>query len=79
MSETEAHLTTDAQTLIVGFLRLADVVVGVIAALLAYWLQFGWQVREGLFYALVLAAPLVPVIDCLRPGETFRWPGRVEV
>ena len=28
-------------------------------------LQFVWQVREGFFYALALAAPLVPLLDRL--------------
>ena len=30
---------------------------------LAYALQYGWQVREGLFYALALLAPAVPLLD----------------
>lgn len=32
-------------------------------AVLAYALQYGWQVREGLFYALALLAPAVPLLD----------------
>ena len=43
-------------------------------ASIAYWLQFGWQIREGLFYALILAAPLVPLLDKLRPSARFLWP-----
>ena len=34
-------------------------------AALAFHLQFVWQVREGFFYALALAAPLVPLLDRL--------------
>ncbi len=47
-------------------------------AALAYALQFGWQVREGLFYALALAAPLVPLLDRLarplHPGDRIMRP-----
>ena len=35
-------------------------------AALAYALQYGWQVREGLFYALALLAPAVPLLDRIR-------------
>lgn len=42
-------------------------------AVLSYELQFGLQIREGLFYALILAAPLTPLIDRWRPARRFYW------
>ena len=54
--------------------RLCRIVFAVSVASIAYWLQFGWQIREGLFYALILAAPLVPLLDKLRPSDRFLWP-----
>ncbi len=47
-------------------------------AVIAYWLQFHWQVREGLFYALALAAPLTVLLDRWRPAPRFRWTGLKE-
>ncbi len=46
-----------------GRLAFATCVAG-----LAYGLQFHWQMREGLFYALALLAPAVPLIDRLAPA-----------
>ena len=45
--------------------RLARIAFAAAVATLAFNLQFVWQVREGLFYALALAAPLVPLLDRL--------------
>ncbi len=43
--------------------RAGRIGFAVVVAGLAYGLQFHWQMREGFFYALALAAPLVPLID----------------
>jgi enediyne biosynthesis protein E5 len=53
--------------------RLGRLLFVAIVAAVAYELQFGWQIREGLFYALILAAPLVLLIDLWRPAMRFRW------
>ena len=45
--------------------RAGRILFAVVVAGGAYALQFGWQTREGLFYALALAAPLVPLLDRL--------------
>ncbi len=50
--------------------RAGRVLFAVTVAALAYELQFGWQLREGLFLALAAAAPLVPLIDHLLSQET---------
>jgi hypothetical protein len=43
-------------------------------ALLAYHLQFGWQVREGLYWALATVSLLTPLIDRALPGAArFEW------
>lgn len=54
---TDPRTTPDRRSGRIGF----AVVVGI----LAYALQFHSQMREGLFFALALAAPLVPLIDRL--------------
>lgn len=53
--------------------RLGRVLFATFVAVVAYELQFGWQIREGLFYALALTSPLTPLIDLWRPGTRFRW------
>lgn len=42
-------------------------------AALAYHLQFDWQMRPGLFYALTAVSLTTPVIDLLLPAQRFRW------
>jgi Na+-transporting NADH:ubiquinone oxidoreductase subunit NqrB len=53
--------------------RIGRLAFAAIVAAIAYELQFGWQIREALFYALILAAPLTPLIDLWRPSRRFRW------
>lgn len=56
--------------------RLERIVFAVATAALAAWLQFGWYRPDGLMIALFLLAPLVPVLDRLRPvtaGARFQW------
>lgn len=40
---------------------------------LAYHLLFAWQLRPGLYYALVSVSCLTPLIDLLLPARRFRW------
>lgn len=42
-------------------------------AALAYHLQFGLQLRTGLYWALAAVSLATPVIDVLLPAERFRW------
>jgi len=58
--------------------RAGRVAFAAIVALAAFGLKFGAQVHAGLVYALVLCAPLVPVLDRWLPGRRYAWPGRAE-
>jgi Na+-transporting NADH:ubiquinone oxidoreductase subunit NqrB len=53
--------------------RLGRILFAASVALLAYWLQFRWQLRPALFYALAALSPLTPVIDWLLPAARFAW------
>lgn len=44
-------------------------------AVLAHAFLFRWQVREGVFYALLLVSCCTPIIDRVWPGPRFAWPG----
>jgi Na+-transporting NADH:ubiquinone oxidoreductase subunit NqrB len=52
------------------------VIFAVMVALLAYELQFGWQVRTGLFYALFIISPVTPLLDRVLPSARFNWAGQ---
>jgi Na+-transporting NADH:ubiquinone oxidoreductase subunit NqrB len=54
--------------------RLARLAFAVAVAGLAYWLQFRWQLRPALFFALVAMSPLTPLLDRLAPAARFCWP-----
>jgi Na+-transporting NADH:ubiquinone oxidoreductase subunit NqrB len=49
------------------------VIFAMAVALLAYELQFRWQVRTGLFYALFIISPMTPLLDRLLPSARFTW------
>jgi enediyne biosynthesis protein E5 len=53
--------------------RAGRVLFAVSVALFAYWLQFRWQLRPALFYALATMSPLTPVIDRVLPAARFAW------
>jgi Na+-transporting NADH:ubiquinone oxidoreductase subunit NqrB len=53
--------------------RLGRLLFAAAVAAIAYELQFRFQIREGLFYALIIVAPLTPVLDTWRPAARFRW------
>ncbi len=42
-------------------------------AVLGWWLQWRWQMRPGLLYALVLCCPLTPLLDYLFKAKRFIW------
>ena len=54
--------------------RGGRILFAVAVAGLAYALQFRWQLRPGLFYALAAMSPLTPLIDRLLPAPRFAWP-----
>jgi Na+-transporting NADH:ubiquinone oxidoreductase subunit NqrB len=54
--------------------RAGRILFAVLVALGAGWAQFALYRPTGLLLALACLAPLVPVIDRLLPGETYRWP-----
>jgi enediyne biosynthesis protein E5 len=53
--------------------RLGRILFAASVALFAYWLQFRWQLRPALFYALAAMSPLTPVIDRVLPATRFAW------
>ncbi len=53
--------------------RAGRVVFACCVAAVAHLLVFRWQMREGLFYALIAAAPLTPLLDSAVPARRFTW------
>jgi enediyne biosynthesis protein E5 len=53
--------------------RLARIGFAMAVAGLAYWLQFRWQLRTGIFFALFALSPLTPLLDRLLPASRFAW------
>jgi Na+-transporting NADH:ubiquinone oxidoreductase subunit NqrB len=53
--------------------RTGRILFAAFVALLGYWLQFSLQIRTGLFYALIIASFLTPVLDRLFLADRFRW------
>jgi Na+-transporting NADH:ubiquinone oxidoreductase subunit NqrB len=53
---------------------MARVVFGAAVAVLAHALLFRWQVREAVFYALILISCVTPLLDRIWPGPRFVWP-----
>lgn len=72
-ADTESTLSTDAQTLITGFLRVADVAVGVIAALLAYWLRND-TLAMPYYYQLAVALGAILSLNFLTLAGAYRQP-----
>jgi enediyne biosynthesis protein E5 len=54
--------------------RIARVVFGAAVAVLTHALLFRWQVREAVFYSLILVSCLTPLLDRIWPGPRFVWP-----
>ena len=53
--------------------RAGRIVFALCVAALGHLLQFRWQVREGLFYALMTVAFLTPLLDMAAPRRRFTW------
>ncbi len=53
--------------------RLGRLIFGAAVAALAHGLMFHWQMREGMFYALIAVSCLTPLIDRFIPGARFVW------
>ena len=56
--------------------RSGRIAFGLVVAALGFVGRFGAHEPHALLYALAACAPLVPVLDRLRPGRRFAWPGR---
>ena len=58
--------------------RIGRMLFAAAIAVLAHAFLFRWQLREGVFYALVLVSFFTPIIDRLWPGQRFAWPKTAE-
>jgi Na+-transporting NADH:ubiquinone oxidoreductase subunit NqrB len=56
--------------------RAARIAFAALVAIVGFALKFGLQVHAGLVFALVLCAPVVPLLDRWLPGRRHAWPGR---
>ncbi len=54
--------------------RLARIGFAVVVAVTGYVLQYHFHLNEGLFYALAVCTPLVPLLNRWFPGERYTWP-----
>lgn len=54
--------------------RLGRVVYAAIVATVGFTIQFGFYNAAGIILALILTAPLVPVIDKIFKGQHYVWP-----
>jgi len=55
--------------------RLGRCAFAAAVAALGHWLAFFEQLREALYLALFLLAPMVPLLDRLLPARRFAWAG----
>ena len=80
------HQMSSGALMIFAFLMISDpkttpsrragrIVYACAVAALAGWIQFALFRPNGLLWALVLCAPLVPLIDRWLPGRAYVWPG----
>lgn len=53
--------------------RIGRVVYAFAVALLAAWIEYRLFRTNGALWALVLLAPIVPLIDWLAPGSRYDW------
>lgn len=53
--------------------RLGRLAFAVAVALLAHWLAFFQQMRDALYLALFVLAPMVPFCDWLLPARRYAW------
>lgn len=53
--------------------RIGRIAFGALVAGVAYTIQFIFYEPNGPILALIMSAPLVPLIDALMRGRTYRW------
>lgn len=53
--------------------RLGRFIFAALVAGLAFTLQYGFQIREALFYALFFISMMTPVLDYFFKGHRYRW------
>ena len=53
--------------------RAGRIVFALAVAVVGHWFQFYAQVREGLFYALLLVSVSTPLLDIVLPDRKFGW------
>ncbi len=58
--------------------RAGRLVFAVAVAVLAHVLQFGWQIRQGLYFALMTVAFFTPLLDAVLPARRFIWAPRLQ-
>ena len=54
--------------------RLGRVIYAVIVAVIGFIIQFGFYNAAGIILALILTAPLVPLIDKIFQAGRYQWP-----
>lgn len=78
------HQLQNGALLIFAFFMISDpkttpnsapgrILYGVLVASIAYSIQYAWYTPNGPIIALLLAAPLVPLIDMAMHGRIYRW------
>lgn len=78
------HYLQNGALLIFAFFMISDprttpnsplgrVFFSAIVATIAFTIQFAWYEPNGPILALVMAAPLVPVIDFFSRGQVYQW------
>ena len=53
--------------------RTGRVIYSMLVAVIAYTIQFVFYEPHGPIIALIISAPVVPLIDLILNGETYRW------
>lgn len=53
--------------------RMGRVLYSLLVAVIAYTIQFVFYEPHGPIIALIISAPVVPLIDLILNGETYRW------
>ena len=82
--EIPLHHIQNGALLIFAFFMISDpkttpntaigrIIYGVIVASIAFVIQFVLYQPNGPIIALVMSAPLVPIIDCLKSGRNYEW------
>ena len=78
------HQLQNGALLIFAFFMISDpkttpdsaggrILYGIVVAAIAFVIRFAFYEPGGPIYALILCAPLVPLIDTLWRGKRYRW------